>query len=393
MIAKSGEHIPVMVNARILRNENAETLGILQTITDFRPVFSLRAEIAAMASRLVSEDSFHGITGKSQEMQRVFRLITLAAETDATVMVLGESGTGKELVATAVQELSNRSDKPFIRVNCGALPETLLESELFGHEKGAFTGAIRQRTGRFEAADSGSIFLDEIGDISPQMQIKLLRVLQQGEFERVGGEKTIKVNVRVITATNKDLMNEVREGRFREDLYYRLRVFPINLPALRQRPDDIPLLAQHFIGKFSARTGKLISGISREAMGRLMSYRWPGNIRELENAVEYAFAVCQERIIGSEDLPVELSSSDAESGDGRLAATAATQAISGQTHTPASRPDRLGAKRILRSPAELAKLLEECLWNKAEVGRRLGVSRTAVWKWMLQHKIKLPADH
>ncbi len=393
MIAKSGEHIPVMVNARVLRTEDAETLGILQTITDFRPVFSLRAEIAAMASRLVSEESFHGITGKSHEMQRVYRLISLAAETDATVMVLGESGTGKELVATAVQELSNRSDKPFIKVNCGALPETLLESELFGHEKGAFTGAIRQRTGRFEAADGGSIFLDEIGDISPQMQIKLLRVLQQGEFERVGGEKTIKVNVRVITATNKDLIREVREGRFREDLYYRLRVFPISLPALRQRPDDIPLLAKHFIGKFSARTGKLISGLSREAMGRLMSYRWPGNIRELENAVEYAFAVCQERIIGSEDLPAELASSADEPGDHKAPVTAAIPTNSDSVANLAARPDRLGARRILRSATELTKLLEECLWNKAEVGRRLGVSRTAVWKWMLQHEIKPPADN
>jgi PAS domain S-box-containing protein len=395
IIAKNGETIPVLVNARQLRDDQGKTLGILQTITDFRPVFNLRQEIAAMASRLQSEEHFQGITGKSQMMQKVFRLITLAAESEASVMILGESGTGKELVASAIQELSNRKDRPFIRVNCGAIPETLLESELFGHEKGAFTGAIKQRTGRFENADKGTIFLDEIGDISSAMQVKLLRVLQQGEFERVGGEKTIKVNVRVIAATNKDLIKEVREGRFREDLYYRLRVFPILLPSLRERPDDIPLLARHFISRFSARTGKLISGISREAMNRLITYPWPGNVRELENAIEYAFVVCQEKTIGAEDLPSELltghltaSPVDKSGTDTRIGSN--NQPVEEATAIPFF--DKLSAKRILRSKINLQKILEEYLWNKAEVGRKLGVSRTAVYKWAEKHKLVPPDE-
>lgn len=377
IIAKNGEKIPVMVNARVMRSEQGKTFGILQTITDFRPVFSLREEIAEMASRLQSEDNFAGITGKSPLMQRIFRLIPLAAESDASVMILGESGTGKELFANAIQQLSNRKDGPFIKVNCGALPESLLESELFGHEKGAFTGAIKRRIGRFEAADKGTIFLDEIADITPAMQVKLLRVLQNGELQRVGGESLIKVDVRIIAATNKDLAKEVKEGKFREDLYYRLRVFPISLPALRERPEDIPLLTQHFINRFSARTGRLINGIERGALNLMMAYPWPGNVRELENAIEYAFVVCQARIIERDHLPAEIS---AETMSAPMPTTAPT----------ANRPVRtsIESKRLLRDSARLSELLEENLWNKAEVARILGVSRTAVWKWIQRHKLK-----
>lgn len=374
IIAKSGEKIPVMVNARVMRSQQGKTFGILQTITDFRPVFNLRQEIAAMASRLQSDDSFAGITGKSSQMQKVFRLITLAAESEASIMISGESGTGKELAANAVQLLSNRKDGPFIKVNCGALPENLLESELFGHEKGAFTGAIKKRTGRFEAADGGTIFLDEIADITPAMQVKLLRVLQNGEMQRVGGESTIKVDVRVIAATNKDLAREVKDGRFREDLYYRLKVFPINMPSLRERPEDIPLLAQHFINRFSARTGRLITGISRQALNRMLTYQWPGNVRELENSIEYAFVVCHDRMIDEEHLPTELSNET-------QTRTCLVEAI---VQKPTS---NLESKRILRDSGRLTQLLEENLWNKAEVARILGVSRTAVWKWVLRHGI------
>lgn len=380
MIAKSGERIPVMVNARILREESGKTLGILQTVTDFRPVSNLRQEIAAMASRLQAAESFHGIIGKSSLMQHVFRLIKLAADSEASVMILGESGTGKELVANAIQKLSEREKKSFVKVNCGALPETLLESELFGHEKGAFTGAIKRRIGRFEAADNGTIFLDEIGDISLGMQVKLLRVLQSGEMQRVGGESTLKVNVRVIAATNKDLASEVREGRFREDLYYRLRVFPINLPALRDRPEDIPLLAQHLVKLFSARTGRLINGVTREAMNKLVTHNWPGNVRELENAIEYAFVVCQQQLIGAEDLPMELT--DAKTNVNQGATNTAALTLPKETTT-----DPLESRRILRDSKRLQQMLDECLGNKAEVGRRLGLSRTAVWKWLVRHKI------
>lgn len=376
MIAKNGEKIPVIVNARILKDSAGATLGILQTVTDFRPVFNLQQQIAAMTSRLQSEENFAGITGRSVQMQKVFRLIKLAADSDASVIIFGESGTGKELVAEAVQKLSARHKKPFIKVNCGAIPETLLESELFGHEKGAFTGAIKRHTGRFEAADKGTIFLDEIGDISPAMQVKLLRVIQNGELQRVGGSETIKVNVRVITATNKDLTREVRDGRFREDLFYRLRVFPIHTPPLRERHEDIPLLAQHFINRFSARTGKLITGMDRRGMNLLTSHNWPGNVRELENAIEYAFVVCQQKIIGAEDLPPDLNQSAVENRSGQINESAANSRSDG-------RPAESSA--ILKNAVELEALLQKCNWNKAEAGRVLGVSRTAVWKWILKH--------
>jgi transcriptional regulator with GAF, ATPase, and Fis domain len=368
-----------MVNARLLQDKDNKTLGILQTVTDVRPIIRLRKELEAMASKISSQSNFHGITGRSVQMQKVFKLIGLAAESEASVMILGESGTGKELVATAIHKLSQRKNKPLIRVNCGAIPETLLESELFGHEKGAFTGAIKKRTGRFEAANHGSIFLDEIGDISPAMQVKLLRVLQSGEFQRLGGEKSLHTNVRVITATNKDLRKEVQEGKFREDLYYRLRVFPILLPPLRERSDDIPVLARHFVSKFSASTGRLINGIDKQAMKVLHSYSWPGNVRELENAIEYAFVVCQSNVIDSGDLPAELTSDENQLED---------QLMSAQERfscSPDSRPTRRNS--VLRSKNELTEILNECDWNKAEVGRRLGVSRTAVWKWMKKHGI------
>jgi len=379
MIARSGEKIPIVVNARILKDSSGETLGILQTLTDFRPVFNLQQQIAAMNSRLQSEENFAGITGRSVQMQKVFRLIKLAADSDASVIIFGESGTGKELVAEAVQKLSSRQGKPFIKVNCGAIPETLLESELFGHEKGAFTGAIKRHIGRFEAADKGTIFLDEIGDISPAMQVKLLRVIQNGELQRVGGSETIKVSARVITATNKDLTREVREGRFREDLFYRLRVFPIHMPPLRDRHEDIPLLAQHFINRFSARTGKLINGMDRKGMNMLTAHNWPGNVRELENAIEYAFVVCQQKTISSDDLPPDLNQSFADKRSGNSHALAAESNKIGRSSPESS--------AILNNPAKLATLLDDCSWNKAEAGRILGVSRTAVWKWILKHKL------
>lgn len=369
LIAKNGERIQIMVNARLLNDKIGQRLGILQTITDIRPLISLKKEIEAMATKISSEANFQGITGRSPQMQKVFRLVGLAAESEASVMILGESGTGKELVAGAIHQLSQRKNHALIRVNCGAIPETLLESELFGHEKGAFTGAIKKRTGRFEAADRGTIFLDEIGDISPAMQVKLLRVLQSGEFERVGGESTLKVNVRVVAATNKDLQKEVREGRFREDLYYRLRVFPILIPPLRERTEDIPLLIRHFVNKFSASTGRLIKGLSHEAMQRMRTYNWPGNVRELENAVEYAFVVCQSALIEAEDLPVELTSPRQH------------KVINSTFNSKESKPT---------SREELLELLKKTGWNKAEVGRIVGVSRTAIWKWM--KKLDLPMN-
>ena len=228
------------------------------------------------------------IVGGSDAMRKVFALVDRVAPTETSVAIYGESGTGKELVAHAIHSRSRRKDKPFIKVNCAALVETLLESELFGHEKGAFTGAIRRKPGRFELADGGTLFLDEIGDISPSMQTRLLRVLQEKEFERVGGEQTVKVDVRVLTATHRDLGKEVAEGRFREDLFYRLQVVPVSIPPLRDRRTDIAMLAEHFVRKLAPRANPAVKSISAAALDQLMAYRFPGNVRELENVIEQA---------------------------------------------------------------------------------------------------------
>ncbi len=246
------------------------------------------------------------IVGKSKSMQLVYDLIAQVSESDATVLIRGESGTGKELVAHAIHFNSPRSAKAFIKVNCGALPESVVESELFGHERGAFTGAIATRKGRFELAHGGTIFLDEIGDLSPTTQIKLLRVLQEREFERVGGSSTIKTDVRIITATNRDLEQLIKENRFREDLYYRLNVFPIHVPPLRERKTDILLLADYFVEKFSKANMKEVLRISTPAIDMLMSYHWPGNVRELENCIERAVLLSSDKVIYSHHLPPTL---------------------------------------------------------------------------------------
>jgi two-component system, NtrC family, response regulator HydG len=250
--------------------------------------------------------AFAELIGGADKMQKVFRTVERVAPTDSSVFIHGESGTGKELVARAIHRLSKRAAGPFIKVNCGALTETLLESELFGHEKGAFTGAIKTKLGRFELADGGTLFLDEIGDVPLSMQVKLLRVLQEQEFERVGGEQSLKVDVRVISATHKDLDAEVAAGRFRQDFYYRLHVVPLTLPPLRERRDDIPLLAAHFIDKLGKKTNPAVRGIGDEALGRLMAYHWPGNVRELENAIEQALVFADGDSIGVAALPVFL---------------------------------------------------------------------------------------
>jgi transcriptional regulator with GAF, ATPase, and Fis domain len=232
--------------------------------------------------------NFEEIVGRSPQVIAVLENVRRVAPTDASVLVFGETGTGKELIARAIHSASTRANKPLIKVNCAALPTGLVESELFGHERGAFSGAIARRIGKFELAHGGTIFLDEIGEVPLEVQVKLLRVLQEREFDRVGGGKPIKADVRIIAATNRDLAREVREGRFREDLYYRLNVFPIQLPPLRQRREDIPLLVQFLVGKFRARLGKPIEGVSASTVQRLIDYRWPGNVRELENVLERA---------------------------------------------------------------------------------------------------------
>jgi Nif-specific regulatory protein len=266
----------------------------------------LRDENVRLKQELKTRFNVHNMVGSSNAMQQMYRLIEQVADSNATVLIRGESGTGKDLVAHAVHYNSPRAEKPFIKVNCTALPETLLESELFGHEKGAFTGATERKTGRFERAHGGTIFLDEIGDFPVSLQVKLLRVIQFKEFERLGGTETIKTNVRIIVATNKNLEQQIKEGVFREDLYYRVNVFPIYLPPLRERKDDIMQLADHFLEKYAAENKKNITRISTPAIEMLTSYHWPGNIRELENCIERAVLLCDGEVIRSEHLPPSL---------------------------------------------------------------------------------------
>ena len=262
----------------------------------------LKLETGALRRRLASRDRIENIVGASAPMSRVFETILQVAPSRASVLIMGESGTGKELVASAIHQHSNRSSGPFVKLHCAALAETLLESELFGHEKGSFTGALARRDGRFQQADGGTLFLDEIGEISPTIQVKLLRFLQEREFERVGGNQTIKVDVRVIAATHRDLTEEVKAGRFREDLFYRLNVVAIETPPLRTRLSDVPLLAARFLQKYAKENGKDIRGFTQDALQQLMQYNWPGNVRELENAVERAVVVCRQPEIGVADL-------------------------------------------------------------------------------------------
>lgn len=271
---------------------------------------SLNEENRQLKNRLKDEFSFSNIIGKSPAMQRMFSTLTMVAPTDATVLITGESGTGKELIANALHEHSQRKDLPFVKLNCAALHENLLESELFGHESGAFTGASGRRKGRFELANKGTLFLDEIGDMSLQTQAKILRVIQEGEFERLGGAETLKVDVRLLAATHKNLEEMIEAGTFRQDLYFRLSVVPVNLPPLRERATDIPELANYFLSRFAEKNRKDIKDFHPEALNLLMQYEWPGNIRELENTIERAVILCLAEQITPQDLPAHLLSTE-----------------------------------------------------------------------------------
>ena len=266
---------------------------IVRDITDKKRAEELESQNIYLREELKVEQRFGEIVGHARAMQQVFKNIELVAATDSTVLILGETGTGKELIARAIHELSRRKRAVMIKVNCGALPSALAESELFGHERGAFTGAVQQKKGRFELANNGTIFLDEVGELSADVQVKLLRVLQEQELERLGSTHTTKVNVRVIAATNRDLHDDVRRGTFRADLFYRLNIFPIQVPPLRERKEDVPLLADHFITECARRMGKAVRGIGSQAAARLTAYEWPGNIRELANVLERAVILCQ----------------------------------------------------------------------------------------------------
>jgi len=370
---KEGHNVSIIKNASVVRDENDSIIGVVETVTDMTELSKARRKIEEAALRLGEMHRLDNIIGKSHAMRNVFTAIKAAAASDATVLVQGDSGTGKELVAGAIHYNSERAAGPLITVNCSALSESLLESELFGHVKGAYTGALHDRAGRFEEAEGGTVFLDKIGELSPYIQVKLLRVLQEREVERVGESKRRKINIRIIAATHRDLYTLVREGTFRDDLYYRLKVFPIQLPPLNQRRDDIPLLVGHFIQKHNKKTAKQIMGVSQATLRIFMDYNWPGNVRELENAIEHAFVVCNREQIEPYDLPVELRQARYR------------QLNKEETNRSVSRPYR----RVKIDKEELLEILNESDWNKAEAARRIGISRTAVWKYMKKWAIPL----
>jgi PAS domain S-box-containing protein len=376
---KNGHTIPVLRNSRPIIDENGSVSGTVSSFSDISELRKTQHKLSGIKT-LNTAGGFEGIIGKSSQMQEVFELIELAAASNATVLISGETGTGKELAARAIHNRSLRRDAPFVAVNCSALPESLLESELFGHTKGAFTGAIRDKTGRFEMASGGTLFLDEIGEIPPVIQVKLLRFLQLKEFERVGESVTRKADVRIITATNRDLKEMTGNGEFRDDLYYRLKVFPIHMPPLREHKEDVGMLVRHFIDRFNNETGKSLSGLTHDAAVTLMDYCWPGNIRELENAIEHAFVTCKQGEIDLFDLPLEIRRVELRQG----------------TCMP-SRPQNTGtdSRILLNTPAqpfragkeEILSALESCRWNKAAAAIKLGMDRTTLWRKMKRLKI------
>ena len=338
-----------------------------------------RGRLVAENEMLRAEDKqpFGELVGSSPEMRRVFALVDRVAPSEASVAITGESGTGKELVARAIHARSKRAAGPFVKVSCAALSDSLLESELFGHEKGAFTGAIKRKLGRFELADGGTLFLDEIGDISPVVQTKLLRVLQEREFERVGGESTIKVDVRLLTATHRDLAKEVEARRFREDLYYRMQVVPIAMPPLRDRKTDLPSLVAHFIAKLAPRTNPKVRGIDDAALARLYGYHFPGNVRELENIVEQSLVFTDGELIGEKALPLFLSGERADRG-------ARSDQESGTGAGDRSLPDILDdIERDL-----ILKAYEKAKGVKTETARILGVKPSALYYKLEKYGIK-----
>ena len=307
IVSSSGDRIPIRISTALLHDEAGNPAGGVETFQDLSRIEELRRQLHARYS-------FEDIVGRSPAMRNLFELLPNLAESNSTVLIEGSSGTGKELVARAIHNLSRRRQRRFVAVNCAALPDTLLESELFGHRAGAFTDARRDRPGRFALADGGTLFLDEIGDISPAAQVRLLRVLQEKTIEPLGASEPVKVNVRVLAATHRDLAQRVRDGAFREDLFYRIRVIHLKLPDLNERREDIPLLVERFIGQFNRREDKDIAGVSEEAMACLLEHAYPGNVRELENVIEQAFVLCRGGLIEPRHLPPELRSAHPETG-------------------------------------------------------------------------------
>jgi two-component system response regulator HydG len=371
---KDKRSINIIKNATILYDNERTIIGAVETLTDMSALVSQQFEISQLRRSLHLDQGYHGLIGKSPIMQNLFELIENVAQTEAPVIITGPSGTGKELVARAIHEASDRNGQPFVKVNCSALNENLLESELFGHVKGAYSGAEKTRIGRFEAAHGGTIFLDEIGDISPTIQVKLLRTLEEKEIEKVGDNQSIKVDVRVVSATNKDLEALVKQNQFRDDLYFRINVFPINCPPLKEHAADLPILVQNFIQLNNQKSGKTILGMTPEAIEKITTYEWPGNVRELRNAIEYAFVLCSSGGIGVNHLPPKIAGTS-------LACV-----------EPGTKTDRSEKKTDSAKKAALIVALRQTRGNRSETARLLGVSRVTVWKQIKRFKIDLFKD-
>jgi len=358
-----GDQVPVSISTALLRDGLGRVIGGVETFRDLSVVAELRKE-------LTRRHSFQDIISKNKEMQRLFGVLEQVSDSDATILLEGESGTGKELFAKAIHALSPRKTGPLITINCGSLPDTLLESELFGYEKGAHSTAFKDKPGRLAIADGGTLFLDEIGDISAALQVRLLRVLQEKTYEPLGSTKSFKTNVRIVAATNKSLEILVDEGNFRQDLYYRINVVKLVLPPLRERKEDIPLLIEHFIRKFGRLSGKEIHGLSPEVMPALMSHDFPGNIRELENIIEYATVVCKNGLIGIEHLPDHFRE-HSERRDQRI-----------------SREKANSLKDVERS--YICEALNRNQWNRSATAAEMGIHPTTLWRKMRRLNIELP---
>ena len=346
---KSGESRQVEMSAIMMKDNEDRNCGVLATFRDVTDLLNLQFKTRQLTG-------FHNIIGRDPKMIESFKQIRDVAEYDFPVHIYGETGTGKELVAEAIHHESKAETSPFVPINCGALPEGLIESELFGHVKGAFSGAIRDKKGRFELADTGSIFLDEVGELPKHLQVKLLRFLQSGTFTRVGGEKTIRVKARVISATNRDLKQGIKDGSFREDLFYRLNVIPLSLPPLRTRKNDIPLLVDHFLRRFNNEKKDRAVSISESALSTMMDYAWPGNVRELENAVQFALVKSKGRSIQPEDLPLER--------------TAPVQSFK-----------KRGPRQKL-DPEVVQTALAEAQGNKVKAAGLLGIGRATLYRYL-----------
>jgi PAS domain S-box-containing protein len=361
-----GDRIPVSISTALLKDEQGAVIGGVETFRDLSVVEELRKE-------LFRQHSFLDMISKNKEMQRLFGILEQVSESDATILLEGESGTGKELFAKAIHSLSPRKKGPLITLNCGSLPDTLLESELFGYEKGAHSTAFKDKPGRLTLADGGTLFLDEIGDISPALQIRLLRVLQDKVYEPLGSTESFKTDVRIVAATNKNLEELVTSGKFRPDLYYRINVVKLVLPPLRERKEDIPLLTEHFIRKFGRLSGKEIQGLSPEALPVLMAHDFPGNIRELENIIEYAVVVCKNSLVGLEHLPDYLRER-AGGGPNRLAMGV----------------EQPGFSLHDMERGLLYEMLKKNHWNRKATAAQMGIHPTTLWRKMKRLNIETP---